>query len=275
MRYVSFLRRVSICYMKMPVLFVSHGAPTLPLEPGDTGSAWRKLGEQLPTPSAILVISAHWETRIPTVSRAVHPETIHDFSGFPAELYELHYHAPGAPEMAQSTALALQQAGISVQLDDTHGLDHGAWVPLSLIYPKADIPVAQLSLQPDRNPAWHIALGRALRPLREQGVLIVGSGSISHNLRALFKHPQGVPAPTWVTEFCDWIAERIAAGDLDALGDYRARAPHAALNHPTDEHLLPLFVALGAADKIDNAERLNQVMTYGMLAMDAWLFDSV
>ena len=185
--------------MKMPVLFVSHGSPTLPLEPGDTGAAWRKLGEQLPKPSAILMISAHWETRIPTVSRAVQPETIHDFYGFPAELYELQYPAPGAPEMAQAAALALQQAGIPVQLDDTHGLDHGAWVPLSLMYPNADIPVAQLSLQPDRDPAWHIALGRALRPLREQGVLIVGSGSITHNLRAMFKHPQGEPVPEWVT----------------------------------------------------------------------------
>ena len=260
--------------MKMPVLFVSHGAPTLPLEPGDTGAAWRKLGEQMPRPSAILIISAHWESHIPTVSRAVHPETIHDFSGFPAELYKLQYPAPGAPETAQAAALALQQAGIPVLLDDTHGLDHGAWVPLSLMYPKADIPVAQLSLQPDQDPAWHIALGRALRPLREQGVLIVGSGSISHNLRALFRHPQGAPAPAWVTEFCDWIAEKIAAGDMDALGNYRSRAPHAVQNHPTDEHLLPLFVALGAADKIDGAQRLNNVMTYGILAMDAWLFDA-
>jgi len=261
--------------MKMPVLFVSHGAPTLPLEPGNTGSAWRKLGEQMPKPSSILMISAHWESRIPTVSRAVHPETIHDFSGFPAELYTLQYPAPGAPEMAQSAALALQQAGIPAQLDDKHGLDHGAWVPLSLMYPRADIPVAQLSLQPDKDPAWHIALGKALRPLREQGVLIVGSGSITHNLRALFKHPQSAPAPEWVTEFCDWMAEKIEAGDMDELSDYRVRAPHAAQNHPSDEHLLPLFVALGAADKIDSAQHLNRVMTYGLLAMDAWLFDSV
>ena len=260
--------------MKMPVLFVSHGAPTLPLEPGDTGAAWRKLGDQLPGPTAILVISAHWETRTPTVSRVARPETIHDFSGFPAELYKLQYPAPGAPEMAQAAALVLQQAGIPAQLDETRGLDHGAWVPLSLMYPKADIPVAQLSLQPGKDPAWHIALGRALHPLREQGVLIVGSGSITHNLGALFKHPPGAPVAGWVTEFCDWMAERIDAGDLDALSAYRKRAPHAALNHPTDEHLLPLFVALGAADKISSAQRLNQVMTYGMLAMDAWLFDS-
>ena len=258
----------------MPVLFASHGAPTLPIEPGDTGAAWRKLGEQLPRPSAVLVISAHWETRIPTVSLAAHPETIHDFSGFPEELYKLQYPAPGAPGMAQSAAHALQQAGIPVRLDDARGLDHGAWVPLSLMYPKADIPVAQLSLQPDKDPAWHIALGRALRPLRGQGVLIVGSGSISHNLRALFNHPQGTPAPQWVTDFCDWMAERIEAGDLDALSSYRTLAPHAVQNHPTDEHLLPLFVALGATEKIVSAQRLNRVMTYGMLAMDAWLFDS-
>jgi len=259
----------------MPVLFLSHGAPTIPLEAGETGEAWRKLAAQLPRPSAILVVSAHWEAHIPTISRAIHPETIHDFSGFPAELYQLQYTAPGAPEMAQAAARALQQAEIPVQLDEARGLDHGAWIPLSLMYPQADIPVAQLSLQPDKDPAWHIALGRALRPLREQGVLIVGSGSITHNLRALFKHPSGAPAPEWVTEFCDWIAAKIKAGDLEALDAYRSRAPHAVQNHPTDEHLLPLFVALGAANQIDGAVHLNHVMTYGMLAMDAWLFDPV
>ena len=259
--------------MKMPVLFISHGAPTVPLEPGDTGAAWRKLGEQLPRPSAILVISAHWESSVPTVSSAARPETIHDFYGFPDKLYTLQYPAPGAPDMAQSAATALQQAGIPVQFDDTHGLDHGAWVPLSLMYPAADIPVAQLSLQPDKDPAWHFGLGRSLRPLREEGVLIIGSGSITHNLRAVFQHAEGAPAPGWVTEFCDWIAERIQSGDIGALSDYRNRAPHAKQNHPTDEHLLPLFVALGASDKPAGAQRLNQVMTYGLLAMDMWLFD--
>lgn len=258
----------------MPVLFLSHGAPTLPLEPGETGRAWQRLGAQLPKPSAILVISAHWGTSIPTVSRAVQPETIHDFSGFPEALYQLRYPAPGAPQMAQAAVLALQQAEIPVQLDDMHGLDHGAWVPLSFLFPRADIPVAQLSLQPDKNPAWHVALGRALRPLREQGVLIIGSGAITHNLRAVFKHPQNEPAPQWVAEFCDWIAAKIAAGDLQALIEYRSRAPHAVQNHPTDDHLLPLFVALGAANKIDSAQHLNRVMTYGLLAMDAWLFDA-
>ena len=152
----------------MPVLFLSHGAPTVPLEPGETGAAWRRLGTQLPLPSSILVISAHWETRVPTLSRAVQPETIHDFSGFPEELYRIEYPAPGAPQMAEAAALLLQQAGIPVRLDETHGLDHGAWVPLSIMFPKADIPVAQLSLQPEQTPDWHLALGRALRPLRNR-----------------------------------------------------------------------------------------------------------
>ncbi len=259
--------------MRMPVLFVSHGAPTLPIEPGETGTAWRRLGAELPRPSSILVISAHWDTPMPTVSCAVQPETIHDFYGFPEELYKLQYPAPGAPELAHATTDALQRSGITAQLDDARGLDHGAWVPLSLLYPKADIPVTQVSLQSDKDPAWHIALGRALHPLREQGVLIVGSGSITHNLRALRSHPQGAPAPAWVTEFCDWMAQRIVAGDLAALSAYRTLAPHAVQNHPTDEHLLPLFVALGAADSITNSQRLNQVMTYGLLAMDMWLFE--
>lgn len=259
--------------MLMPVLFLSHGAPSLPLETGETGAAWRLLGAQLPKPSAILAVSAHWETHIPTLSRAVQPETIHDFSGFPEELYRLRYPAPGAPQMAEMAAQLLQRANIPVQLDDKQGLDHGAWVPLSIMFPQADIPVAQLSLQPERDPAWHLALGRALRPLREQGVLILGSGAITHNLRAIFSHTPGEPAPAWVTEFRDWIATKIRDGDLDALCDYRSLAPYAGQNHPSDEHLLPLFVALGAASKVNDARHLNRVMTFGLLAMDAWLFD--
>lgn len=259
--------------MKMPALFISHGAPTLPLEPGETGAAWREIAASIPKPTAILVISAHWETDIPKVSSVIQPETIHDFSGFPKALYELQYPAPGAPDLAKSVVELLQQASIPVQLSNTRGLDHGAWVPLSLMYPTADIPVTQLSLQPHKNPAWHIALGRALQPLREQGVLIIGSGSITHNLRAIFQHRQGEAVPAWVTEFCDWMAEKIQAGDVEALSNYRSLAPHAVQNHPTDEHLLPLFVALGAAGSLATAQRLNQVMTYGILAMDVWLFE--
>ncbi len=256
----------------MPVLFLSHGAPALPQDAGETGVAWRKIAASLPRPAAILVVSAHWETHIPTVSFASLPATIHDFSGFPAELYQLHYPAPGAPQLAEKLAQALQQAGIPLEQDASRGLDHGAWIPLNIMYPEADIPVTQLSIQPERDPDWHIQLGRALRPLREQGVLIVCSGSITHNLPAIFRHPQGEPAPLWVNEFCDWIAGRIKAGDLDGLSSYRTLAPHAVQNHPADEHLLPLFVALGAAGDITLSQHLNRVMTYGLLAMDAWLF---
>jgi 4,5-DOPA dioxygenase extradiol len=259
----------------MPVLFLSHGAPSLPLEEGETGAVWREIAARLPRPSAILVISAHWETRIPTLSSAVNPETIHDFSGFPDELYKLRYPAPGAPQLAEAVVRALRKAAIEVELDEARGLDHGAWIPMSLMYPEAEIPVTQLSIQPEQNPDWHIALGRALRPLREQGVLIIGSGAITHNLRAVFRHPEGAPEPVWVAEFCDWIADRIDAGDLNSLSAYRTLAPHAVQNHPTDEHLLPLFVVLGAANNITNSQHLNRVMTYGMLAMDAWLFDDV
>lgn len=259
--------------MKMPVLFLSHGAPALPEEAGETGVAWRGLGERLPRPAAILMVSAHWESAIPTLSLAVHPETIHDFSGFPEQLYRLRYPAPGAPGLAERAALLLQEAGIEVRLDQGRGLDHGAWMPLSIMYPAANIPVTQLALQPHRDPAWHHALGLALRPLREEGVLIIGSGSITHNLRAVFRHPAGAPAPGWVTSFRDWVADRIRAADIEALCAYRSRAPHAEENHPTDEHLLPLFVALGAAAGWQEVRHLNPVMTFGMLGMDAWLFD--
>jgi 4,5-DOPA dioxygenase extradiol len=257
--------------MKMPVLFLSHGAPMLALDPGETGVSWRQIAAQLPRPAAILVVSAHWETHIPTVSCSTWPETIHDFSGFPDALYTLRYAAPGAPELAREIAQLLALAEIPVQMDDARGLDHGAWIPLSLMYPAADIPVAQLSIQSDKNPLWHLALGLALRQLREQGVLIIGSGAITHNLPAIFRHPQGAPVPAWVSEFCDWIAAKIAAGDTDALSAYRTLAPFAVKNHPSDEHLLPLFAALGASDDIAASHHLNRVMTYGTLAMDAWL----
>ncbi len=256
----------------MPVLFVSHGAPTLPLEPGETGEAWRLLGENLPKPRAILLVSAHWETAVPTVSATTHPVTIHDFSGFPEALYQLRYGAPGAPDLAQQVALLLADAGISVNVDATRGFDHGAWVPLSFVFPAADIPVAQLSIQPAQNAAWHFKLGRTLQALREQNVLIIGSGAITHNLRAVFSHPAQQPVPAWVTEFCAWMDDKIQRQNFEALCDYRTLAPFALQNHPTDEHLLPLFVALGAAGGYRHATRLNQVQTYGLLAMDAWLF---
>ncbi len=259
--------------MDMPVLFISHGAPDVLLEAGQTINAWRNISAQLPRPAAILVVSAHWETSIPTVSSAQQPVTIHDFGGFSEALYRIRYPSPGAPALANQVAQQLTKAGIPVVLDQMRGLDHGAWIPLSVMFPDADIPVVQLSIQPDRDPVWHLALGRALRPLSDEGVLILASGSITHNLPAIFRHPAGSPVPTWVSEFCTSIAASIRAGDIEALVAYRKLATHALQNHPADEHLLPLFVALGAAKDIVRSQHLNRIVTHGMLAMDAWLFE--
>jgi 4,5-DOPA dioxygenase extradiol len=198
------------------------------------------------------------------------PQTIHDFSGFPRALYQLAYPAPGAPELAQRAVGLLAQAGIDAALDNSWGLDHGAWVPLMLMYPAADIPVLQIALQPQRGPDHHFELGRALAPLRDEGVLILGSGGATHNLRELGAPDS--PPPAWAVEFSAWLNDTITAGQTDALLNYRRLAPHAARNHPTEEHLLPLFVAAGAAST-GRGRQVHTSTTYGSLMMDAYAFD--
>ncbi|MES1981329.1 MAG: class III extradiol ring-cleavage dioxygenase [Pseudomonadota bacterium] len=257
-----------------PALFVSHGSPMLALEDCPARRFLQAWPEHLERPRAVLMVSAHWENKDPAVSNAQWPPTIHDFGGFPRELYEIRYAAPGAPEIAEHTATLLRTAGFNAKLSDTRGLDHGAWVPLSLMYPDADIPVFQLSLIQGGSPARHYQLGAALQPLRTQGVLIIGSGSLTHNLSEFRGHRMGDPAPLWVSEFADWIAEALSAGRIDDLLNYRTLAPHAARNHPTEDHLLPLFVALGAAGKDAVATRVHQSNTYGILAMDAYTFST-
>ena len=232
---------------RLPSLYLSHGAPTLPIDPSMPSGEFAALAARLPRPRAILMLSAHWGTDMPVASTAAAPETIHDFYGFPRALYELQYPAPGAPELAREAAALLDAADLPAQTRP-HGLDHGAWVPLLLMFPQADVPVAQLSIQPHRDPAHHFAVGRALRPLAEEGVLIVGSGQITHNLRAADFGAKPGDADPRVAEFTDWFETRLAERDIEAVLDYRRRAPHAALMHPTDEHLLPGYSALGAAD---------------------------
>jgi len=256
---------------KLPALFVSHGAPTLVITPGEARDFLSGLGGQLPQPQAVLAVSAHWESADPTVSLAQHPETIHDFSGFPRELYAMRYPAPGAVELAQRTAALLTQAGFTVRTDDRRGLDHGAWVPLELMYPKADIPVTQLSVQSHLDARHHYRVGEALRPLREEGILILASGSLTHNLRELDWSGQSTPA--WVSDFSDWVADASSRSDRDALLRYREQAPSAVRNHPTEEHFLPFFVALGAGSESAQAIRIHQSNTFGVLAMDAYRFD--
>lgn len=258
---------------RLPALFVSHGAPTLPLETGPANAFLSGLGHEIGRPRAILAVSAHWETGQPTVSAASAPETIYDFHGFPRELYRLRYPAPGAPQLAQRTAGLLRAQGLQAAIDPDRGLDHGAWTPLILMYPEADIPVTQLSVQPGAGSTHHVRLGEALRPLRDEGVLILGTGGATHNLREFLSHPAAAGAASWVTEFDEWLAAAIESQRTEDLVDYRRRAPHAARNHPTEEHLLPLFVALGAATPGAPARRVHTSYVGGVISMAAYRFE--
>jgi 4,5-DOPA dioxygenase extradiol len=222
----------------------------------------------LPRPKSILCISAHWETPLPMASTAARPQTIHDFSGFPEALYKLRYPAPGAAALAERAIGLLKTAGITAQTDSDYGLDHGAWVPLMLIYPQADIPVTQLSVQFPKDARWHLAVGKALAPLCEEDVLVLGSGSAVHNLRALEFGADGRITP-WAEQFETWLSQAIERGDVEALANYRELAPHAARAHPRDEHLLPLFVAAGAAQG-KPGKLLHRSFEAGSLAMSAW-----
>ena len=260
--------------MMLPSLFVSHGAPTLPVTDTLARSFLSSLGGRLPRPNAIVVISAHWETESPVVSAMERNDTIHDFYGFPRPLYELSYPSPGAPSIALEVAELLRASGLNCGIDKARGLDHGAWVPLLLMYPKGDIPVLQLSIQPHLGPAHHLRLGQALRRLRDEGVLIIGSGSLTHDLSEFRGQALDAPTPDWVSRFADWFGEKLDAERTDDLVDYRRQAPFAVKNHPSDEHLLPLFAALGAAGAPWRAERLHASTTYGILRMDVYAFEA-
>jgi len=256
-----------------PTLFLSHGSPMLAIQDSPARRFFQGRGKSIGKPKAILVASAHWESiGAPVVSIAPQPETIHDFGGFDEALYTIQYPAPGAPDIAAHAADLLDAAGLPAQPSERRGLDHGAWIPLSLMYPDADIPVAQISVLRGATPTQHMAIGQALAGLRDEGVLVVGSGSLTHNLRELHWHDIAAPVPPWVGEFGDWIWSKLTGGQRELLLDYRRRAPSAARNHPTEEHLLPLFVAMGAAGGGARAERLHTSHEYGTLAMDMYAF---
>ncbi len=223
------------------------------------------MGKTLGKPEAILVVSAHWENGEAAVSAAARPETIHDFFGFPQELYRIAYPAPGAPELASRVSKLLGGKGVATHVHPTRGLDHGAWVPLLLMYPDADIPVTQLTVQPPLGTGHHFRLGEALRPLREEGVLILGSGGTTHNLYEFGRHRREAPPPAWVTGF--------QGGSKDDFLRYRERGPDAARNHPSEEHFLPIFAAAGAGNPDIAGRRIHRSHSYGILAMDAYRFD--
>ncbi len=260
--------------MTLPSLFLSHGAPTLPLTDTPARAFLQHLGATLERPKAILVVSAHWETAAPMVSAADRNDTIHDFGGFPRALYEMRYPAPGSPSVAARVADLLRAAGLDCGIDRRRGLDHGAWVPLMLMYPQADIPVLQLSVQPHLGPEHHLRLGRALAPLRQEGVLIIGSGSFTHDLSEFRGHGPNDPAPQWVNSFADWFHAALMEHRFDDLLGYCKQAPFATKNHPTEEHLLPLYAALGAAGENARPERLHASATYSVLRMDVYAFQA-
>lgn len=257
----------------LPALFVSHGAPTLILDDVPARAFLARAGGELGRPSAIVVVSAHYEAKGVRVDRSERPRTIHDFGGFPSALYEIQYPAPGDPELAGEIVGLLQAAGLDAATDDRWGLDHGAWVPLSLMYPEADIPVVAVSVDPEAGPDHHLALGAALASLRRRGVLVVGSGSFTHNLHEIPRPFRRIdtPAPAWVTEFAEWASAAIVEGRVADLLDYRRLAPHGARNHPTDEHFLPLFAAMGAGGATAG-RRLHDSATFAVLRMDAYAF---
>ncbi|UFQ96011.1 DODA-type extradiol aromatic ring-opening family dioxygenase [Pseudomonas wenzhouensis] len=254
----------------LPSLFISHGSPMLALEPGASGPALVKLAADMPRPNAIVVVSAHWESPHLRLTAGEKPQTWHDFGGFPAELYTVQYPAPGAPQLAEDIAQQLNDAGLPAQLDAQRPFDHGAWVPLSLMYPNADIPVLQLSLPSHLGPELQTRVGRALASLRAQGILLIGSGSITHNLGALNWRAGPEVITPWAKEFRDWMVEKLAADDEAALHQYRHLAPHAMRNHPSEEHLLPLFFAHGAGGAFSV---VHAGFTYGALGMDIYRFD--
>lgn len=256
---------------RMPTLFVSHGAPTFAIEPHQAGPLLGQLGRELPRPRAVLVLSPHWITPDVRVATTAQPATIHDFGGFPAELYRIQYPAPGAPEVAQRALELLRAAGWPASADAQHGLDHGAWVPVRHLFPDAGVPVLQVSMPRDLDAGGAVRLGRALAPLADEGVLLVGSGSITHNLYE-FRQDIGAAGAAYAGEFVDWARDAVRRHDEAALVHYLDVAPHAERAHPTPDHYLPLPFAFGAAAADAPVRVIDGGMTYGVLAMDAYLF---
>jgi len=253
-----------------PSLYISHGSPMLALEPGASGPALANLAATMPKPKAIVIVSAHWESSELLVGGNPQPETWHDFGGFPRALFEVQYPAPGSPQLATEVVELLKTDGLPARIDAKRPFDHGVWVPLSLMYPQADVPVVQVSLPTRGGPALQTRVGHALASLREHGVLLIGSGSITHNLRELDWHAGPESVEPWAKAFRDWMIEKLEANDEAALHDYRQQAPNAVRNHPSDEHLLPLYFARAAGGEFSI---VHQGFTMGALGMDIYRFD--
>lgn len=262
----------------MPTLFVSHGGPNIVIDDTPARTYLKGMPELLPAkPKAVVIMSAHFEADGVAVVTDPNPGTIYDFGGFAPELYRMVYPAKGDPVLAQSVFERLEKAGLAPRTYEKRGYDHGTWTPLLLAFPEAQIPVVQVSIDPRRDAAWHYAVGKALGDLRSEGILLIGSGHITHNLRAFFtafRHGAAVdPVLAGKVEaFTSWFAERFAAGDRDAVLNWKERAPFPTENHPTDEHLMPIFFAYGAAGEAAKAERVHDSRQMGFFAFDSYLF---
>lgn len=255
-----------------PSLFLSHGSPMTVIEDSRARRYLCGLGEEIGRPEAIIMVSAHWEYPVLAMTTADRLETIHDFGGFPQALFDCRYEPPGIGELANHVSGLLGEAGFKLHADQRRGIDHGGWTPLILMYPDADIPTAQISIETARGPAHQFAVGRALAALRDQGVLIVGSGSMTHNLRSLVRNEPDSEGVDWAIEFSEWVADALSDGRVDDLLNWKEQAPHALYAHPTDEHFLPLFTALGGGGDTPSIERIHQSFTYGTQSMDCYAF---
>jgi 4,5-DOPA dioxygenase extradiol len=258
--------------MYQPSLFLSHGAPDLVLKTGHpTYQFLQELPQTFPRPDAIVIFSAHWCTEHLMIAKNESYKTIYDFGGFDEQLYAMRYAAHGSPELAGMILDLVKKNDNTARHVNNAGLDHGAWIPLMLMYPDPFIPVVEVAIQPNNSPEYHYFLGKSLRELRQQNVLVIGSGSMTHNLyETTWNNDVSLP-PRWVTDFSTWMKDRIEAGDKDSILRYRALAPYAEKNHPTDEHLLPLFIAMGAGGTV--AKRIHTASTYGTVMMDAYQFN--
>ncbi len=258
---------------KMPVLFLGHGSPMNAIEENEFVNGFRRIGREISTPKAILCISAHWETNGTFVTAMENPRTIHDFGGFPQELFNVQYPAPGSPELAKQTKNIVTKTNIG--LDEKWGLDHGAWSVIKHMYPNADVPIIQLSLDYSKPARDHYDLARELYPLRQKGVLIVGSGNMVHNLRLVaWEKLAGEPyAYDWATEANEKMKSKILSGNFENLIDYTNQGRAFDLAIPTPEHYLPLLYALALKDKNDETTLFNDLPVGGSLSMTSVKFE--
>lgn len=253
----------------LPGLFISHGSPMLALNPEQVGPALQRLGLNLPKPEAIIVMSAHWESHALEISTSVRAETWHDFRGFPPELYDIRYPAPGQPALAEDILHLFADAGLAAHANSTRPRDHGVWMPLLHMYPEADIPVIEISLPIDQSAEELYKIGQTLAALREKQILIIGSGSITHNLAELTWHGDAAQVPKWASCFRNYVVSKLAHRDYPAVLNYSS-IPYMQQNHPTLEHLAPLFFAMGTGQLFSI---VHSSFSMGSLGMDIYRFD--